>query len=234
MAPHRGSGPSAASKLAVAERRQRVAAAYCRGLTQWQIAREEGVDQSQVSRDLAELRKAWLESARANFSQRKADELARWDQLEVTYWQAWERSCRPARKNVKKRSKEPDGRDEDGQPRFSEKTERGRHVEGRDGNPAFLAGVERCIEGRQKILDQLDLTAQMEALQARIAELEAEKHEHHDPAPAAESATDPPGEADARPEPAAAGSDPTGQKSGPEPGWALPGPLADGSAPLTG
>jgi len=47
-------------EMVLLARRQRVADAYLRGLTQHKIAAMENVNQGQISRDLAVVREAWL------------------------------------------------------------------------------------------------------------------------------------------------------------------------------
>src|SRR5262245_52957639 len=87
-----GGGQSAADKLAILERRRRVAAAYLRGTPQYEIARQEGLDKSQISRDLAAVRQEWKLAAIRDFDEHKAEQLAKIDAVEETAWQAWDRS----------------------------------------------------------------------------------------------------------------------------------------------
>jgi hypothetical protein len=139
-----------------------VAAAYLRGLTQWEIAREEGLNQSQIARDLQAVREEWLSSAVRDFDARKAEELARLDSLEREYREAWERSCRDREvrtaKTVTGKEGEVIGREE------VLRTER---TEQRDGDPRFLDGALRCVLARCKIFgligkgDQVPVANQM-------------------------------------------------------------------------
>jgi len=122
----------------ITDRRQKVSERYLRGMYMAQIAAELDVDTATVSRDLAELRKEWLERSINHIDQKKAIELAKLDRLEVTYWEAWERSRENAKTIIKRET--PKGH-------FSE-----RKTEGRDGNPAFLAGVLSCIDKRCQII----------------------------------------------------------------------------------
>lgn len=112
---------------------------YLRGQYQTEIAEHLGVDQATVSRDLAELRKEWLERSINHIDQKKAIELAKLDQLELTYWDAWERSGEP----FKSTTEEEGGRYG---PKTIEKTEE------RVGDPRFLDGILRCIERRCAII----------------------------------------------------------------------------------
>ena len=120
--------PRSPNNQELAKRREKVAQLYLQGQTQRQIAATLGIDQGNVCRDLEAVRKVWLAAAVAAIDQRKAEELARVDQLEATYWTAWDRSQQP--RPV---------------PESTVPTPR-------DGNPAFLVGVKDCIELRCKIL----------------------------------------------------------------------------------
>jgi hypothetical protein len=62
------------------------------GKLQSEIAEEIGVTQQQISKDLKELRKRWLNKSVEKIDQKKAEELAKIDQLERTYWDAWRKS----------------------------------------------------------------------------------------------------------------------------------------------
>jgi DNA-binding CsgD family transcriptional regulator len=81
-------------RYALMERRKRIASMYVTGKNQWERARTVGVSQGTVSNDLAAIREDWLASTRRDFDARKAEELAKLDQLEAEAWAAWERSCR--------------------------------------------------------------------------------------------------------------------------------------------
>lgn len=125
-------------KTVITSRRQQVAEMYLRGLYQSDIADSLGVDQATVSRDLAELRKEWLERSINHIDQKKAIELSKLDRLEVTYWEAWERSRENAETVINRST--PNG------PIHEERSE------GQSGNPAFLEGVLKCIAKRCEIL----------------------------------------------------------------------------------
>lgn len=66
---------------------------YIQGKTQIQIAEIIGVSQGTISNDLKELQKRWKEKSIQLIDERKAEELAKVDQLERTYWEAWLKSC---------------------------------------------------------------------------------------------------------------------------------------------
>jgi hypothetical protein len=65
---------------------------YLRGRRQTYIATKLGISQQQVSYDIKQLRRRWRESSVVNFNEAAQEQLARIDELERTYWIAWERS----------------------------------------------------------------------------------------------------------------------------------------------
>jgi hypothetical protein len=123
-----------------------VAALYLHGLTQHEIAQRLNVSRPQIGYDLKVLQRRWQESALADFHAKKASELAKVDELERTYWEAWDRSCQA--REVTTQEKTQAGED----PAEETRRKAGVRKEPRDGNPEFLRGVERCIELRFKIL----------------------------------------------------------------------------------
>jgi hypothetical protein len=125
---------------------RRTAALYLRGLTQGEIAQKLNVSRQQISYDLKVLQRRWQESALADFSAKKAAELAKVDELERTYWEAWERSCSAREVTTQERTQAGDGLADE------TRLKAGVRKEQRDGNSEFLRGVERCIEMRCKIL----------------------------------------------------------------------------------
>lgn len=126
----------------IARDRKIIAYYYLRGKTQAEIAEFVDLSQSTISRDLSSLQNEWKESALIDFDAAKARELARIDLLEEEYWDAWDRSKRPKTETEKQASNRGDN---------TSMMSREKSVE-RDGNPAFLMGVERCIAERCKIL----------------------------------------------------------------------------------
>ena len=125
--------------------RRRISDLYLQGWTQVDIAEETGLSQSTVSRDIIALQKEWQEAALIDFNEAKARELAKIDNLERIYHQAWIRSCEDAETTKTK-----------GEPVAGTKTVKADTVErtlkGQAGDPRFLKGVEWCIERRCKIL----------------------------------------------------------------------------------
>ncbi len=135
-------GRSSHTRTEIAARRERVAALYLQGKSQYAIGRELGLTQTNVSRDLDAIRQVWLANAVRDYGERQAEELAKCDRLEAEAWEAWERSKQPAETTTAERVT-LDGTD---------RTKAAKRTEGRDGNPTFLTVVERCIAKRCEIL----------------------------------------------------------------------------------
>jgi hypothetical protein len=122
------------------------AALYLRGLTHYEIAQRLNVSRQQIGYDLKVLQRRWQESALADFNAKKAAELARVDELERTYWEAWARSCQSREVTTQERTQGGESQAEEA------RLKAGVRKEQRDGNPEFLRGVERCVEMRCKII----------------------------------------------------------------------------------
>lgn len=121
---------------------------YFRGDIQAVIAEEIGQSQQTISNDIAELQKRWREQSLRNLTDLKAEQLAKIDLLERTYWDAWERSMLNAEMQIQKQK----GRIIDDKKREIVPVEATKKVEGQVGNPAFLRGVLSCIEKRCELL----------------------------------------------------------------------------------
>lgn len=124
---------------------EHIAAMYLHGKRQSDIAQEIGIDQSQISRDLKEIQKRWRESSLVSINEVKHRELSRIDELERTYWDAWQRSVGEVIKTTTSKS------DKDGGRASIVK-------EQRVGDSAFLTGVLSCIEQRCKIFGIYEAT----------------------------------------------------------------------------
>lgn len=120
---------------------QRIAGMYLKGKTQTEIGQEVGLSQPQVSYDLADIQRRWREDTTINIDEAKQRELSRIDELERTYWQAWEKSCNERTKTSTEKVSGDNGR-----------AKASVQKEEMLGNPAFLAGVMSCIQERGKIL----------------------------------------------------------------------------------
>lgn len=140
---------------AALDRRKAVATLYLRGMTQWEIARQFGVNQSTVSRDLEVLQAEWMKSAVTDLGEQKAKELARIDGLERVAWEAWERSCKDEETLHAETTKGRAGKDGPA----PDLTRTSKTVKGQAGNPRFLERVEWCIATRLKLFGLLDSTS---------------------------------------------------------------------------
>lgn len=147
------------------ERRRKVATLYLQGKTQWDIARFVKVSQGTISNDLAAIRKDWLASTLRDFDAKKAEELAKLDNLEAVAWEAWSRSCRDAETTHQRTEeglrlgppKSGKGKSKGKEKarlilirRIQEKT-----TKQQVGDPRFLERVAWCVETRLKILGVL-------------------------------------------------------------------------------
>jgi predicted transcriptional regulator len=118
-----------------------VARRYCMGVPQVFIARALGVNQSTVSRYLKIVRKRWLVAQVASYDTIVAEYLARVDNLEREYWEAWVRSLEVKQTTV---SEKVDGN--------AAHTKASVRKEDRLGDPRFLEGVRWCLQERAKVL----------------------------------------------------------------------------------
>lgn len=125
---------------------QTLAALYLQGYSQTAIAEKLSISQSQVSLDLKRLYKTWRDAALIDFNEAKQRELARIDELERAYWEAWRRSVGRVVERNKKTIK--------GGP--NEGTTDERRARKQAGDPQYLQGVERCIAMRVKLLGLLE------------------------------------------------------------------------------
>lgn len=117
----------------------RISEMYLKGKTQQEIADAFDLTRTQIAYDLKTIRARWIASSVRNFDEERGIALAKIDVLERTYWDAWVKSCEE--KTRKSISQNP----------FGDKST-SVTTETLLGNPAYLQGVERCIEMRRKIL----------------------------------------------------------------------------------
>jgi multidrug efflux pump subunit AcrA (membrane-fusion protein) len=115
---------------------------YLRGKTQQEIADELDVSREQIKYDLKAIQQRWQETTTFNLDEAKAKELSKVDNLERTYWEAWERTLGERTKSrVERQGAGETTRDKSSIER-----------ESLLGDPRFLQGVQWCIERRCDIL----------------------------------------------------------------------------------
>lgn len=124
-------------------------------------ARPYQLSDSQVAIDIRKVEEQWRLKLEADVNRHRATMLAKLDTLEGEYWAAWERS---KRERTESRVKQwlPKGNPTAEEMAHAQVTERSSVREMRDGNPAFLAGVERVLDQRARLLglyapNQLDV-----------------------------------------------------------------------------
>ena len=124
----------------IAHDRREIARLYLRErLTQAEIGDRLGMTRQMVTYDLRALRREWLDAGLMDLTEHKARELAKTNELERTYWAAWEQS-------QEVRTTSTTGQTSGGVAHAQIRKET------REGNPAFLAGVQWCIDRRCKLL----------------------------------------------------------------------------------
>lgn len=145
--------------------RRNIARLYLQGETQASIAEQLGISQPTVSRDLKVIQGEWKEARIHDIDERKNIELAKIDNLELEYWEAWKRSCEDAEvMTVKKKGKIVNGNEQ------TIPVEAQKRTEGQSGDPRYLAGVQWCINKRCELLGldapkSLDVTSGNERIQ---------------------------------------------------------------------
>jgi DNA-binding transcriptional ArsR family regulator len=127
-----------------------IASLYLKGELQGDIAESLGLSQSTVSRALKSLQQDWRSSALIDINEAKARELAKIDALEMEYWTAWKRSQEDAESEITKMQGTPPKQGDQNPAPAKLETQKKR--EGQSGNPAFLRGVEWCINKRCEII----------------------------------------------------------------------------------
>lgn len=107
------------------------------------IAQELGVTRQQIGYDLQILNRYWLQSAVQNFDKLKSQELAKLQELERTFREGYERSCKKKKKVVREKKFDPVS----GYGFREVET-----TESDAGDPKFLFGELSCIAKRSEIL----------------------------------------------------------------------------------
>lgn len=129
------------SDIQIERDRMEIARLYLQGIIQADIADRLGMTQPMVSYDLKRIREQWLKSSISNFNERVAIELAKIDNLEIEYWEAWQRSTQVKESSTAKIITDNKG----------ERNEASTKQEQMIGNENFLAGVRWCIDRRLKL-----------------------------------------------------------------------------------
>jgi hypothetical protein len=135
--------------------------------------RDYEVSHVTIKHDLDTIKARWNASMMGDRKIHVAKELARIDKLEETYWAGWLNSLEPVNINTRqtrsgeatkitdvtippgmdaKEAKPKDVRHKSRSVAPGEQISETSRTEERDGNPAFLAGVERCIKMRMDLL----------------------------------------------------------------------------------
>lgn len=145
--------PRKRTKPQIISDRIEVARRYLRGETQLTIANAMEVTQQQISYDLKAIQEEWRVKGTLEINILKAEELAKTDHLERTYWEAWEQSRQPHESSLAGR--------------IGDKHRVEKRVEQRVGNPVFLSGIQWCIDRRIKLLGldapvRTEVTAQVD------------------------------------------------------------------------
>src|SRR5262245_11776437 len=122
--------------------RVEVARLYLGGWTPAEIGQQLGLSRQQIGYDLEAVRQEWLRSSLVDFNAKKTEELAKIDRLEREYWAAWEASKKERQTSITEQTTDAEG----------ERLKAGIRKVEQTGDPRYLAGVERCIEQRAKIL----------------------------------------------------------------------------------
>lgn len=135
--------------------RRQIARLYLQGMYQTDIADRLGLSQPTVSRDIQVLIDEWRVERVYDINEAKARELAKVDNLELEYWEAWHRSQQNAEKEIKKQRAVPGKKDKGSKDApapsvLSQDIQK--IIEGQTGDPRFLAGIQWCIERRCLIL----------------------------------------------------------------------------------
>lgn len=138
----------AVPKLKKSKERLVIARYFLQGRNERQIADHIGRTQQYVSLAIKSLEEEWRTKASSDFSTAKAKELARIENLERTYWDAWFRSLGGSKSTTVRASGEKSEQKKDGKLVNIERSERN---ETTYGDPRYLAGVQWCIERRVKM-----------------------------------------------------------------------------------
>lgn len=122
----------------IARDRRNIGRMYLKGMIQADIAKELKLSQPTVSNEIKLLVNEWRKERVNDINEAKQRELAKLDNLELEFWEAWVRSQDDAVTRT-------EGFGQQGRIDQTKTT-------GQVGNPAFLDGVLKCIDRRCAIL----------------------------------------------------------------------------------
>lgn len=145
------------NKLELERDRELIGQFYVRGKTQQGIADyindkyypDNPLSRQQIAYDIKALIDRWKTESTKHIDQKKAIELAKVNDLEMLYREAWEKSLSDAESTTIERQ----GiiTNEDGEI-IGAKVKQTKKREGQSGNPAYLQGIMNCIARRCEIL----------------------------------------------------------------------------------
>lgn len=150
------------TEIAIMERRTKAWEMYLRSKSVPEIAKRLRVSEALIWDDLKQSREFWAERVRSLEDQR-VEEVARLDQLEREYWEAWEKSGLEKEVETVEEVPMQGGIGGSGSLSVSKVTTQ---KTGQVGDPRFLEGVLRVIDRRARLLG-LDAPTKVISLQVR-------------------------------------------------------------------
>lgn len=138
--------------------RAEISEMYLKGYSHYKIAeiinkgyeaQGMSISRRQISYDIEVINKSWKDAQIENMGELKRIELAKIDQLERVYWEAWELSCQ---ERIIETTKLKGLADLKGNVTKQIPVEKTQSTTSPIGNPSFLAGVQWCIMRRCELL----------------------------------------------------------------------------------
>ena len=134
-----------AQLAAVAERRLKVSEMYRRGISQAEMSRRLNVSPGTISEDVHALLAQWQEHTMFNITARIVEELEKINKREADCWDALEKSRQPKRMSSASKTVDAAG--------GVTTTAGATQVERLEGDPSWMARLEKCTEHRLRILE---------------------------------------------------------------------------------
>lgn len=141
-------------KIAKQKRNTEIVTLTLKGHTPSELGEKYGMSTSNVCCILKKAREDYHAARLTNIEKLISQEVAKLEVVEAEYWRAWERSIGQHTKVKRKTNRLNTSEtvvEETGE-QFEQPLEETVDTEELAGNPAFLQGVERCIEKRMKLL----------------------------------------------------------------------------------